>query len=160
MRGLPDAEAAALAGLDRHCDVLARGHVVEQARHLESPAEAEGDAGGNRQVGDVVPREPDTAGVGPDLAAELVDEGRLAGAVRADQRMDFACLDSHGHVVGGKQAAEALHEAVDLEDRGHHRPPRTKSRARSAMIPPRVSRTTVRTMTPTQSCQYSVQPER
>ena len=48
------------------------------------------DPGVGGQAGDVAAVEADRAGVGQQAAAEQADEGGLAGAVRADQRVDLA----------------------------------------------------------------------
>ena len=68
-----------------------------------------------RQAGDVVAIEPDRAGARLQRAGEQVDQGRLAGAVRADQRVAGAELDLERDLVGGNDAAEALDEAARLE---------------------------------------------
>ena len=46
-------------------------------------------------------------------AADQVEEGGLAGAVRADDRAQLAGLDRHRHVVDGDQAAEMLGDVLD-----------------------------------------------
>ena len=58
--------------------------------------------------------EDDAAAVARELAAELRDERRLAGAVRADQRVHLAGADVEVDVVGRDHAAEALLEAAHL----------------------------------------------
>ena len=50
-------------------------------------------------------------------ARDHVEEGALAGAVRADQRMHLAGLHVHRDRVVGDQAAEALGHVVGLEQR-------------------------------------------
>ena len=50
-------------------------------------------------------------------AGEQVEEGRLAGAVRTDERRDGAPLDLEVVDVDRDQAAEAAPHAVDHEDR-------------------------------------------
>ncbi len=59
--------------------------------------------------------EDDAACVGQDLAAQLVDQRGLAGAVGADHRMQLAAGQVQVHMVGGQQAAESLDEAADFE---------------------------------------------
>ena len=46
------------------------------------------------------------AGVGQQAAAEQADEGGLAGAVRADQRVDLAGGEVEVDAVDGREAAE------------------------------------------------------
>ena len=74
------------------------------------------------QAGDVAPGEPDGAGVGRELAGQLPDQRRLAGAVRADQRMGLAGADAQRDVVGRDQRAERLVEAFDLQQGFTHDP--------------------------------------
>ena len=50
-------------------------------------------------------------------AGDAVEDGGLAGAVRADQRGDVAAADGEGKVVDRHQAAEAHGQMLDREDR-------------------------------------------
>ena len=56
---------------------------------------------------DLPPLEADGAGIGPDASAEDLDQGALAGAVLADQRMDLADargergIDQRAHAAEG-----------------------------------------------------------
>ena len=45
----------------------------------------------------------------------------LAGAVRADERMQFAVPEAQSNGVGGDDAAEALGQSIDFEQRLSHR---------------------------------------
>ena len=45
---------------------------------------------------------------------DQLEQGGLAGAVRADHREDLAARDVEGDVVDGDQAAEALGQVLDL----------------------------------------------
>ena len=56
--------------------------------------------------------EPDRAGVGRELAVDHVEGGRLAGAVRADQRQQFAGGEVEADAVDGPHAAEGLAEVA------------------------------------------------
>jgi hypothetical protein len=47
----------------------------------------------HRQIGDVVAFEQDAPGIGLEHAGQQIDDGGLAGAVRADQRVARALLD-------------------------------------------------------------------
>ena len=76
---------------DHH--VVEHGHVLERRRHLEGAPDAEPRVllgRGARHVGAV---ERDAAGGRQRVAGEAVEEGRLAGAVRADQADDLALVD-------------------------------------------------------------------
>src|SRR5690606_25839443 len=75
--------------------------------------------------------EDDRAGVGTDQPRELVEDGRLAGAVGADQADDLAGRHVEGNVIGGHQAAEALAQSAHREQRAHLRPPRRRNSASS-----------------------------
>jgi len=57
--------------------------------------------------------EQDGAGARRERAGQHVDERRLAGAVRADQRMDVALRDIHVELVQRVEAAEAFGQAFD-----------------------------------------------
>src|SRR5439155_23049176 len=69
-----------------------------------------------RQALDRPPIEDDAPGVGAQEAADDVEERRLAGAVRADQRGERAALDAEGGAVDGPDAAEASRHVGHLED--------------------------------------------
>ena len=48
-------------------------------------------------------------------AADAIEHAGLAGAVRADQREQFAVLDRERHAVEHHEPAEAQREVVDIE---------------------------------------------
>jgi hypothetical protein len=75
-------------------DVLEHRHVLEGRRHLEGAADAEPGVLLGRRARDVDAVEAATrARRSAAIAGEAVEEGRLAGAVRADQADDLALLD-------------------------------------------------------------------
>src|SRR5688572_3243759 len=80
---------------------------------------------------DIAILEADHAGVGNDLARQLVDQRGLARAIRPDHRVDLACLDREIYAVGGCQPAEALHKARHVKER-HAPSARGLSRGRRA----------------------------
>ncbi len=101
--------------------VVEHAHHVQRLRQLERPHEpAAGDRVG-RQVVDRPAVEPDGAAACALEAGDDVEERRLARAVRADQRRDRAALDAEARAVHGADAAEALLDALDLEDGVTHR---------------------------------------
>ena len=51
------------------------------------------------------------------VTADEVEHGRLAGAVRADQRGDRACLHGEAHAVHGAQAAETAGDVSGFQQR-------------------------------------------
>ena len=67
-------------------------------------------------VGDVLAAKADhAAGVGRIDAGDQIEQGALAGAVRADDAVHLALGDRHLDVRQGDQPAEALGEARDLK---------------------------------------------
>ena len=110
-----------------------RGEVRKQRRDLERAREPEQAAVIDRQRGDVLSVEHDAAGVRDDLAGELADQRGLAGAVRADDGLQLARHHVERDIVGGDHAAEALGQALDLEQRvSHGRTSRAGCRCRRA----------------------------
>ena len=59
--------------------------------------------------------QPDLALVGLVQPVEDVHQGRLAGAVLAEQRVDLACTQVEVHAVVGHERAEALRDPAQLE---------------------------------------------
>jgi hypothetical protein len=51
------------------------------------------------------------------VTGDEVEEGRLAGAVRADQARDRPVRDGEGDVVDGGDPTEAPRQAANLENR-------------------------------------------
>ena len=68
-------------------------------------------------AGDVAALEHDLAGGRRDLAGQHLEEGRLAGAVRADDAAQLALVDGEVDVAVGDDAAVALGQAGRLQDR-------------------------------------------
>src|SRR4051794_24619121 len=66
-------------------------------------------------MADVAPGEADGAG-GRHKAGEAVDEGCLAGAVRADQADQLTLLDRHGDFVDRSQATKGDRQLLDFEE--------------------------------------------
>jgi hypothetical protein len=58
-----------------------------------------------------------------EAAADQVEEGRLAGTVRADHRVALALLDGEVHAVDDGGLAEALADVAQFEGGGHLRLP-------------------------------------
>jgi len=78
-------------------------------------------------VEDLVRLQPvDAAALQEDLAlvdvvdpGDAVEEGRLAGAVGADEPVDAPRFEGQRHAVDRGDAAESLDRGADLQDRGH-----------------------------------------
>src|SRR5712691_2300763 len=102
-----------------HQQVLERGQLGEDARHLERAAHALHRDLPRFQSVDALAPEEDAAGVAPLEAGDAVEERRLAGAVGTDEAVDPAGLEAQRDAVDRGDAAEALLDAVDLERRRH-----------------------------------------
>ena len=95
--------------------LLARELAVDR-RDLAGEADQAADRVGLAH--DVEARDPDLAGVGGDQRREDVDDRRLAGPVRAEQREHRALGDVEVDAVEDDLLAERLAEAADLDRRG------------------------------------------
>jgi len=100
-------------------EVVEHGHAPEQGDVLEGARDAELGEPARGQVGDVASLERDAAAVRMVEAADHVEDGRLAGAVGADDRQDLALLGLERHPRHGLHAAERLGRLADLEERAH-----------------------------------------
>ena len=87
---------------DHH--VLQHRHVFERDRHLEGATDAGAGMNGRPGTGHVLAVEDDAAGGRQGLAGEAIEEGRFAGAVRADQADDLVLV--HGE-IGARHRKEA-----------------------------------------------------
>ena len=88
--------------------------LLERAHHPEP----------NERVGgepvDAQPGEADLPRIGRQRARDEVEEGRFAGAVRADEPADLALGKYQVEAVEGQHAPEPLGETPDLEKRSGH----------------------------------------
>ena len=114
----PEPEAVRLGRLHRQRDIFLGGEGRKDAGDLERAREPEPRALGRGQRRDVAAGEADGPGVGRDLAGQLPDQRRLAGAVRADQRMRLAGADVERDVVGRDQRAERLPAEPSISQQG------------------------------------------
>jgi hypothetical protein len=102
--------------LERELDVLQRRSLREQAGDLERARDAEaGDPLGGL-AGDVAPGEDDPATRRLQEAGEQMEQGGLAGAVGADQRVHGPLGDTEVHVADRAEALELLGQALRLQD--------------------------------------------
>ena len=103
-------------------EVLVDRQAVVEARLLEHHAEAAPRL--QRPGDDIDAVDGGAAAVGPEDGAEDVQQRRLAGAVRAEQREQFAAADVEADCVERQRAAVTLGHAVDLDHRpGSPSPP-------------------------------------
>ena len=87
--------------------------------------------------------------LGHEHAGDHVEQRGLAGAVRPDDGEDLALGDREAHIVDREQAAEALADALHLEQRAHDgRSVRPSLRASQGQIPSGSTITTTSRQTP------------
>ena len=96
------------------------GQPAERAYHLEGAPDAGAARKIRSQAGDVAAGKPDRTGVRAEYARNQVEDRRLARAVWTNQADDRAGLDREAYALNRLQAAEALGNALDLEQRRAH----------------------------------------
>ena len=101
-------------GARLHDEILQHRQVFEVAADLEGAAEARRVTWCGRSRSMRSPSSQTSPAVGC-IVLDAVEDGGLAGAVRADQRGDRAALDREGAIVDGADAAEVLAEAAHLK---------------------------------------------
>ena len=109
-------ERGPVAG-ERDGDVLGDGELVEQREVLEHHADAE--RGAPRPASRSRPAGPPRRSrrrVGSIDAVEDLDQGRLAGAVLAEKRVDLAAADRQVDAVVGEELAVALRDAAQRDE--------------------------------------------
>ncbi len=111
----PPRTCATVPAQERHLHILRHRHGDERLRHLEGAADTQPPDAARGEPGDVLPGEHDAAAVGGELPANHVEDGRLAGAVRADDGDELARLDGERHAARSHHAAERLVEPLDAE---------------------------------------------
>jgi hypothetical protein len=114
----PRARRLVVVGGD-HEEILERGKLGEDADDLEGPPDAlVKDLVGLEAV-DAPPLEPDLPAVDLLHPGDAVEQRGLARAVGADEPVDMPRLEGERHAVHRRDAAEALHHAVHLEQGSH-----------------------------------------
>src|SRR5512143_58879 len=98
-------------------DVLEDRHLREEPDVLERPHHAADSDLEGRHAVDLRPPENDLAGIGRKEPGDQVEDRRLPGAVRPDQRLDRSRGDFDGEVVDGLEAAEPLADPPDRKKR-------------------------------------------
>ena len=119
-RVIPETERVTGMRLHRERDIVERGEIAEQRSDLERARQPEVAVAIGRQCGDIAAIEADSAAVRGDLAGQQADQRGLAGAVRADDGVEFAARDVERDGVRGDDAAEALGQPFDLQQRLGH----------------------------------------
>ena len=122
-----------------------------------------------RLAGDIAALEGDAARVGTQQPGQGIEEGAFAGAVRADDGVEFAGLDREVDSAERHQPAETLDERLHAQDRTTHvasrvgsgaarAPRRTVPFLHNPVRPSGMSNTRITIMIPIASDQYSVRP--
>src|SRR5215510_10175235 len=103
------------------CDlhVLQHGHAEERTRELEGARQASVDDPMGLETRERMAVEVHGSRIGRQESGEQVEQRGLARAVGPEHAGDRTRLQREGYVLDGMQAAEALVEAVDLEERRH-----------------------------------------
>src|SRR4051794_21868072 len=108
-------ERAAAAPLHRQPQVLAHAEILEQVVTLEGAGNTQAADAARRPAGDVGVLDQNPAGAGLELAADLVDQAGLAGAVGSDDDVALARLDREVDVVGDDEASERAAEMIGAQ---------------------------------------------
>ena len=104
----------------------------EQADVLERARDALERALRRARIHDRLALEQDLAGIGGENAGDEIEERRLAGAVRPDQRVDVAGRHLELEIVERVEAAEALGQPFDRKTRLRHGAPSSAETAGAA----------------------------
>src|SRR6266704_5702108 len=99
--------------------ILPHRQFWKHLQKLERAADAETIQFGRPQSSDDLAVDLDLAIGRRELAENAVEQRGLAAAVRADQPEDFALLHVEADAVDGFDAAKALFDVGDFENRGH-----------------------------------------
>ena len=120
--GRPDRLAGLVGGYQHQ--VLDHRQAAVFLRDLEAAHDAEMEQLMGRHAGDVAALEDDASAGRGLRPGDHVEGGGLAGAVRSDQPGDRAAPHLEAGAVDRGQAAIALHQLIDAQDRrGVHEPP-------------------------------------
>ena len=115
----PPVAAAAETFRHREPDGLERRQIGVELVDLEGARQAAQHPRMHRQIGDVAAFEQDAPGIGLEHAGQQVDDGGLAGAVRADQRVAGALFDLERKIAGDLEAAELLFQPSGFQRERH-----------------------------------------
>src|SRR5690606_32570722 len=99
-----------------HHDVVEHAHAAEQGEVLKGACDAERRHLMGPDAGNVLSFEDDLAAVRGIKASDSVDDGRLAGAVRANETENFALFDAERDPLQRLEAAEGPLKIATLEN--------------------------------------------
>src|SRR5579863_10427570 len=100
-----EVERVAAPYLNRQAQILDDAEILKQIVALERARDPHAADPVGRASGDVNIVQEDSAGAWPQLAADLIDQARLAGAVRTDDDVALAFPDCQIEIVGDDEAA-------------------------------------------------------
>ncbi len=113
----PHHEFGRAKAFDRQQHVVDNGEFRKQAGDLEGARHALGCALMALPLGNVLAEQQHLAGRHRVNAGDQVKQGRLAGAVRPDDRLAVAHHDAERYVTRGFQAAEIFRQIFEFKDR-------------------------------------------
>jgi hypothetical protein len=113
----PEVEGARGA-LDGDADVLVHREMRKDVGDLVRLGDAEPRHRVLRQAGDVPIFEHDAPGRRRHLSGDQPEEGRLAGAVGADDRAQLAAVDDDVHAIDGDEATERPRQTLGAQQDG------------------------------------------
>ena len=105
-----------MLALQRDAHILQRRQMRKYRRDLERANQAEPRHVGRRHRRDVLPLVEDLARRRLQKLGQEIEAGRLAGPVRADQRVNAAAADLERDVANGKETREFLGQSVGFEN--------------------------------------------
>ena len=98
-------------------DVVHDAQIAEDAAELERARDPSRRQPFRRKAGDVLPLEADIAGIGPVEPGHEIEQGGLAGAVRADDADQLALGEIEVDAVDSGEAAEAARQPAQGQQR-------------------------------------------
>src|ERR1700739_1264751 len=111
----PGPQAVSASHFRGNADVFEDGEFRKDFGNLERPGHAAGDALMRCKSGDMAAIEVDGAGSRWEESADQVEEGRLARAIRPDDRTQLSLRHVKRHVPYSHKVAEALGDVLDFE---------------------------------------------
>ena len=113
--GRPKTKAVTAVRLHGQCDVLKHTELGEHRSDLVRAGQAAQGPLCGQQGSDVMSVKLDSTTVGCDFAAQLSNQGGLAGTIGADDGVQLAGCQRQRELVRGQQAAIALSQLPDLQ---------------------------------------------
>jgi hypothetical protein len=98
-----------------HQQVFIDGHADEGMRHLKGTSDPKAASLGGTNRGDVLAKIGDLTAIGAEPARDEAEQGRLAGAVGADNADRIVFADDQVHIIGNLQGPETLADAVNVQ---------------------------------------------